>query len=102
MRKIALVAASMLVLSGGVLPKVAVAQSPMVNGQVTKIDESAGKITVKHGPIKKLDMNNEGMTMVFRVQDRAMLKQVKVGDRIRFDADRVNGQITVTKIEKAR
>ena len=100
MRKIALVAASMLVLSGAVLPRVAVAQS-MVNGQVTKIDETAGKITLKHGPIKKLDMN-EGMTMVFRVQDPAMLKQVKVGDKVRFDADRVNGQITVTKIEKIK
>src|SRR6516225_6595667 len=100
-RMLALVAASILVLSGAVLPRVAVAQSAMVNGQVTKIDESAGKITLKHGPIKKLDMN-EGMTMVFRVQDPAMLKQVKVGDKVRFDADRVNGQITVTKIEKAR
>jgi Cu/Ag efflux protein CusF len=94
MRKITLVAASILVLSGGALPKVTVAQSPMVNGQVTKIDESAGKITLKHGPIKKLDMN-EGMTMVFRVQDPAI-------DKVRFDADRVDGQITLTKIEKAR
>ena len=99
MRKITLVAASILVLSGAVLSNVAVAQS-MVNGQVTKIDESAGKITLKHGPIKKLDMN-EGMTMVFRVQDPAILKQVKVGDKVRFDADRVNGQLTVTKIEKS-
>ena len=93
--------ASMLVLSGGMLASVTLAQAPMVNGQVTKIDQSAGKITLKHGPIKKLDMN-EGMTMVFRVQDPAMLKQVKVGDKVRFDADRVNGQITVTKIEKAK
>ena len=101
MRKITLVAAGILVLSSVVLPKATVAQSPMVNGQVTKIDESAGKITLKHGPIKKLDMN-EGMTMVFRVQDPAMLKQVKVGDKVRFDADRVNGQITVTKIERVK
>ena len=101
MRKMTLVAARILVLSAVVLPKLTVAQSAMVNGQVTKIDESAGKITLKHGPIKKLDMN-EGMTMVFRVQDPAMLRQVKVGDKVRFDADRVNGQITVTKIEKAR
>ena len=101
MRKITLVAAGILVLSGGVLPKVTVAQSPMVNGQVTKIDASAGKITLKHGPIKKLGIS-EGMTMVFRVQDPAILKQVKVGEKVRFDADRVNGQITVTKIEKAR
>jgi len=101
MRRIALVAASILVLSGGMLAKVPMAQSPLVNGQVTKIDEAAGKITLKHGPIKKLDMN-EGMTMVFRVQDPAMLKQVKVGDKVNFDADRVNGQITVTKIEKRK
>ena len=101
MRKITLVAAGILVLSSVVLPKATVAQSPMVNGQVTKIDESAGKITLKHGPIKKLDMN-EGMTMVFRVQDPAMLKQVKVGDKVRFDADRINGQITVTKIERVK
>jgi Cu(I)/Ag(I) efflux system periplasmic protein CusF len=101
MRKMSVMAASMLVLSGGMLASVTRAQAPMVNGQVTKIDESAGKITLKHGPIKKLDMN-EGMTMVFRVQDAGMLKQVKVGDKVKFDADRINGQITVTKIEKAR
>ena len=101
MRKMSVMAASMLVLSGGMLASVTLAQAPLVNGQVTKIDQSAGKITLKHGPIKKLDMN-EGMTMVFRVQDPAMLKQVKVGDKVRFDADRVNGQITVTKIEKAK
>src|SRR5688572_24977920 len=39
----------------------------MVAGEVTKIDESAGKITIKHGPIKKFDM--EGMTMVFYPND---------------------------------
>ena len=101
MRKMSVMVASSLVLSGGMLASVTLAQAPMVNGQVTKIDESAGKITLKHGPIKKLDMN-EGMTMVFRVQDPGMLKQVKVGDKVRFDADRINGQITVTKIEKAK
>src|SRR5438105_15868667 len=101
MRKMGGMAASMLVLSGGMLASVTLAQAPMVNGQVTKIDEAAGKITLKHGPIKKLDMN-EGMTMVFRAQDPAMLKQVKVGDKVKFDADRVNGQITITKIKNSK
>ena len=78
----------------------AMAQS--VNGEVKKIDEAAGKITLKHGPIKKLDMTDESMTMVFRVQDPAMLKSVKVGDKVKFDADRVDGKITVTKIQKDR
>jgi Cu(I)/Ag(I) efflux system periplasmic protein CusF len=73
---------------------------PMVTGTVTKVDKSAEKITINHGPIKKLDM--EAMSMVFRAGDKAMLDQVKPGDKIRFTADRVNGQITVTKIQKGR
>jgi Cu(I)/Ag(I) efflux system periplasmic protein CusF len=101
MRKIAFVFVSVVAVSGLSLPSVTAAQSAMVNGQVTKIDEAAGKITLKHGPIKKLDME-DGMTMVFRVQDPAMLKQVKVGDKVKFDADRINGQFTVTKIEKSK
>jgi Cu/Ag efflux protein CusF len=79
----------------------AVAQSALIDGQVTKVDQSAGKITIRHGPIKKLGME-EGMVMVFRAQDPAMLKAVKAGDKVKFDADQVNGQFTVTKIEKAR
>jgi Cu/Ag efflux protein CusF len=77
------------------------ASAQSADGEVRKIDEAAGKITLKHGPIKSLDMD-EGMTMVFRVQDPAMLKQVKVGDKVKFDADRVDGKITVTKIQKAK
>jgi Cu(I)/Ag(I) efflux system protein CusF len=99
MRKTTLAAAGILALSATLLPSLTAAQSALIDGKVTKMDESAGKITLKHGPIKKLDMD-EGMTMVFRVQDPAMLKQVKVGDKVKFDAERVKGQITVTKIEK--
>ncbi len=80
---------------------VAMAQSALIDGQVVKIDDSAGKITLKHGPITKLGMD-EGMTMVFKAQDPAMLAAVRSGDKVRFDAARVNGQLTVTKIEKAR
>ena len=55
---------------------VALAQSDMIDGQVTKIDEPAGKITIKHGPIRKLDMD-EGMTMVFRAQDRRCSRDLR-------------------------
>lgn len=77
------------------------AAQELTSGQVTKVDVSAGKISIKHGPIKKFDMD-EGMTMVFRAADPAMLKAVKAGDKIKFEADKVNGQFTVTKIEKAK
>jgi Cu(I)/Ag(I) efflux system periplasmic protein CusF len=72
----------------------------LVDGQVTKIDRSAEKITIKHGPIKKFDM--DGMSMVFRVQDPAMLKQVNAGDKVQFDVDKINGQFTIIKIQKAK
>lgn len=76
----------------------ALADGDMIKGEVVKIDKPAGKITLKHGPIKKLDMDS--MTMVFRVADPSMLDKVKAGDKIEFEADRVNGAITVTKIGK--
>ena len=80
----------------------AFAQDAMVRGEVKKIDASAGKITLKHGPIKSLGMDEDNMTMVFRVRDPAMLKQVNTGDKVQFEAGRVNGQITLTRIQKAR
>jgi Cu/Ag efflux protein CusF len=79
----------------------AIAQTALIDGQVTKVDASAGKITIKHGPAKKLGMD-DGMTMVYRAQDPKMLGAVKAGDKIKFDADQVNGQYTVTKIEKTK
>ena len=76
-----------------------VAQDSTVIGEVRKIDESAGKITLKHGPIKNLGMD-EGMTMVFRVKDAAMLKQVAVGDKVKFEAESADAGITITRIQK--
>jgi len=79
----------------------AIAQDSSVIGEVRKIDESAGKITLKHGPIKNLGMD-EGMTMVFRVKDPGMLKQVAVGDKVKFEAENAEAGITVTKMQKAK
>ena len=79
----------------------AFAQAAMVKGEVKKIDEGAGKITLKHGPAKSLGMD-EGMTMVYRVKDPAMLKQVKVGDKVKFEAENADSGIVVTKLQKAK
>jgi len=54
---------------------------------------------VRHGPIPSLDMT-EGMTMVFRVKDKAMLETAKPGDKIEFDVERLNGALTITVLEK--
>jgi len=76
-------------------------ESELVDGQATKIDEAAGKITIRHGPIKKFQME-EGMTMVYRVQDPTLLKTVKAGDKVKFEMDQINGQFTVLKIQKTK
>jgi Cu(I)/Ag(I) efflux system protein CusF len=80
----------------------ALAQDEMVKGVVKKIDASAGKITLTSGPIKSLDMDEDNMTMVFHVKDPAMLKQVKVGDKVQFEAGLVNGETTVTSLQKSK
>jgi Cu(I)/Ag(I) efflux system periplasmic protein CusF len=87
-----LAAAALLALS-------AAAQAPMTPGEVTKLDPAGSRITLKHGGIKNLDM--PAMTMVFRVADPKVLDGLQVGSRIRFVAERVNGQYTVTQISKA-
>ena len=79
----------------------AYAQGPTaVQGEVRKIDEAAGKITLKHGPIRNLGMD-QGMTMVFRVTDPAMLKRIKVGDKVEFEAEQAASGYTVTKLQKS-
>ena len=98
MRKLALLSA--FVFTSIALLQSGYAASNMTSGQVMKVDQSAGKITLKHGPMKKFNMD-EGMTMVYQVQDPPLLSRVKVGDKVQFDAERVNGVFTVTKIQKA-
>ena len=69
-------------------------------GEVRKVDKDANKITIRHEPISNLDM--PAMTMVFQVMDPAMLDQVKAGDKVSFEAQKLGGAFTVTKIEQAK
>lgn len=72
----------------------------MTDGEVRKIDRDAGKVTLKHADIKSLDM--PAMTMVFAVKDKAMLEQLKAGDKIRFKAVNNGGKLTLTEIQPAK
>jgi Cu/Ag efflux protein CusF len=72
----------------------AAAQS--VDGTVEKIDVDAGKVTLRHGEIKSIDI--PPMKMAFRVADPKWLQTLQVGDKVKFDAAKVNGQFTVTAI----
>jgi Cu(I)/Ag(I) efflux system protein CusF len=74
--------------------------TPEVAGVVQKVDQSAAEITLKHDRIPNLDM--DGMTMAFKASDPAMLKDLKAGDKVKFQADMVHGDLVVTSIGKAQ
>ncbi len=75
------------------------ADTSMATGVVRKVDRDAQKVTMRHGPIANLDMPE--MTMVFRVADPKMLEGLAPAKKVRFRAERINGQLTVTFIESA-
>lgn len=72
----------------------------MSDGEVKKVDKSAGKVTIKHGPLANLDM--PPMTMVFRVKDPSMLDQLKAGETIQFKAEKIDGNYTITDVKPAK
>jgi len=76
------------------------ATEEFADGEVRKVDKDAGKITLKHGVIKSLDM--PGMTMIFQVRDKALLDKVKAGDKVKFQAVSDNGKLVVTDIQAAK
>ncbi len=68
----------------------------MTEGEIKKVDIEAGKVTIKHGPIKHMDM--PGMTMVFTAKDKGLLANVKPGDKVQFMVVNESGKMVVTAI----
>lgn len=83
--------------AGGTGKGAAASAMVMTAGEVRKVDSAQSKVTLKHEAIANLDM--PAMTMVFRVQKPEMLKDLKVGDKVRFHAESAAGAITVTHIQ---
>lgn len=81
------------------LPLAALAQPATSEGEVTKVDKPAARLTIKHRGVKNLDM--PPMTMSFHVADAKLLDGVAPGDKVRFAADKVGGSYTVTTLQKA-
>jgi Cu/Ag efflux protein CusF len=76
------------------------ATTPFTHGEVRHVDLRARKLTLRHGVIQNLEM--PPMTMVFQVADPAILDQLAVGDTVRFRAERRQGAIVVTALERDR
>lgn len=80
--------------------KMGMAATPAVaDGEVRKIDKENGKITIRHGEIKHMDM--PPMTMVFTAKDKALLDKVQVGQKIQFTVVHEGGKMVVTDMQPA-
>lgn len=72
----------------------------MTDGEVKKVDAAAGKVTLKHGDIKHLDM--PGMTMVFTAKDKSLLSNIKPGDKVKFMVINEGGKMLLTDIQSEK
>jgi Cu/Ag efflux protein CusF len=81
-------------------PSAVAPAAEMADGEIRKVSKDTGKLTIKHGPIKSLDM--PPMTMVFTAKNPALLDKVAVGDKVRFSVVDEGGQMLVTDIQPAK
>ena len=79
-------------------PASAPAALPLADGKVTQLDPAQGLIVLRHGELPALAMGP--MTMGFQVADPALLRGLKVGDRVRFQAAMVGGEATITQLRR--
>jgi Cu/Ag efflux protein CusF len=80
-------------------PATAPASQELTSGEIRRIDRDQRKITLRHGEIKNLEM--PPMTMVFQVKESVWLDQFKVGDKVVFRAESINGAYTLTELQAA-
>lgn len=99
-RNMLLAAALAATMAGPAAAQAPSAMPEMTEGEVRKVDSESRKLTLKHGPIKNLDM--PPMTMVFNVNDPALLQRLQVGDKVRFSVVQESGRYVVTAIEPAK
>jgi Cu/Ag efflux protein CusF len=78
----------------------AAATAELAEGEVRKVDKAAGKVVIKHGEIKSVNMGP--MTMMFAVKSPALLDKVAAGDKVKFRVEEIKGDYVVTAIEKAK
>ena len=68
----------------------------LTEGEVKNVDTTAGQVTLKHGAIENMKM--PPMTMAFPLQDTSVLSSLKVGSKVKFALEKVNGVPTVTTL----
>lgn len=72
--------------------------SALTDAEVEEIDAGRGVVTLKHGALDNVGM--PPMTMAFKVADAAMLRPLRVGDKVRVRVESVKGELTIVKLVK--
>lgn len=78
------------------MPATSASATTLSDGVVKAVDKENKSITLKHGRIKSATVEMGPMTMPFAVKDKALLSNVKVGDKVKFTVENVDGEATVT------
>jgi Cu/Ag efflux protein CusF len=73
------------------------AQSGEGTGEIKRVDVAAGKVTIQHGAISRLNL--PAITLVYRA-DPKILAGIQPGDKVSFTAERQDGKYVVTTISR--
>jgi len=72
-----------------------------MKGEITKMDELKGTITIKQSSVGTVGANSEsGTTRDFKVKDGLMFNAVKAGDKVVFTAETVDGNLAIVKLQR--
>ena len=66
-------------------------------GVIQQINQEKGVVTIKHGPLQGIVI--PGMTMSFRVKDKAMLANLQPLQKVDFELSHEGGNYVITKIK---
>jgi Cu/Ag efflux protein CusF len=77
----------------------AYAQEATLKGEITKLDEATGTLTLKQDQSGTVG-GPAGATADYKVKDGLVFNAVKAGDKVQVTVDRVDGKPTITKLEK--
>ncbi|MGJ7579791.1 copper-binding protein [Variovorax sp. RHLX14] len=71
---------------------------PLTHAVVERVLRDTGEIVLDHEDLPNLGM--PPMTMAFEVSSPDMLRTLKAGDRVKFQAEIIAGKPTVTRLER--
>ena len=77
----------------------AYAQEATLKGEITKLDEATGTLTLKQDQSGTVG-GAGGATADYKVKDGLVFNAVKAGDKVQVTVDRVDGKQTITRLEK--